>query len=93
LLTALLRAKRIPARLALGIKYSPGQLPRLGYHAWTLAYVDDQWVQLDPSEGGVAAADRLILSTTGLASGNAVQDLVPLLETMRAIKVEVAGQS
>jgi transglutaminase-like putative cysteine protease len=93
LLSALLRAKQIPARLALGVKYFPGQSPRLGYHAWTLAYVDDQWIQLDPSEGGTAAADRLILSTTGLESGNAVQDLVPLLETMRAIKVEVAGQS
>jgi hypothetical protein len=93
LLSALLRAKQIPARLALGVKYSPGPSPRLGYHAWTLAYVDDQWIQLDPSEGGIAAADRLILSTTGLASGNVVQDLVPLLETMRAIKVQVAGQS
>ena len=93
LLTASLRAKQIPARLALGLKYSPGQSPRLVYHAWTLAYVDDQWIPLDPSEGGIAAADRLILSTTDLSSGNAAQDLVPLLETMRAIKVEVAGKS
>ena len=93
LLTALLRKRNIPARIVLGLKYLPGSPGRLVYHPWTIAYVDQTWMHLDPSEGGLAAADRLVLSTSDLSSGDEFEAIVPLLETMRMIQVEIAGQN
>jgi transglutaminase-like putative cysteine protease len=43
LLTALLRASGIPARLSIGLVYTRG---KFFYHAWTEAYVG-QWVSMD----------------------------------------------
>ena len=93
LLTALLRGRKIPARIVLGLKYVPGTPARLVYHPWTIAYVDEAWIHLDPSEGGLAAADRLVFSTSDLASEDEFEAIKPLLETMRTIQVEIAGQN
>ena len=43
LLTALLRASGIPAKLSIGLTYSRGQF---FYHAWTEAYVGE-WISVD----------------------------------------------
>lgn len=43
LLTALLRASGIPAKLSIGLTYSRGQF---FYHAWTEAYVGE-WISMD----------------------------------------------
>ena len=43
LLTALLRASGIPARLAIGLVYTRGKFL---YHAWNEAYIDD-WISMD----------------------------------------------
>ena len=93
MLTALLRGRQIPARIVLGLKYLPGTPARLVYHPWAIAYVDGSWLHLDPSEGGLAAPDRLVFSTSDLASGDEFDAIVPLLETMRTIQVEIAGQN
>ncbi|MFN3535055.1 MAG: transglutaminase-like domain-containing protein [Desulfatiglandales bacterium] len=45
LLTALLRANRIPARVVGGLTFQEG---RFFYHAWTEAYLG-QWVSMDPT--------------------------------------------
>jgi hypothetical protein len=45
LLTALLRASGIPARLSIGLVYTRG---KFFYHAWTEAYVGE-WVSMDPT--------------------------------------------
>ena len=71
LLAALLRASKIPARVAVGLKFAPEQdsprLPqRMISHVWTLAYIDDQWIHLDATEGGLAAADRLMFASSSL---------------------------
>jgi transglutaminase-like putative cysteine protease len=92
-LAALLRARKIPSRLAIGVKYLPGDPNRMVYHAWTLAHVDGDWLQLDVDEGGPAAADRLIFSTTDLSGGKEYDAMLPFLEAIRRIRIEIVGQS
>jgi hypothetical protein len=62
LLTALLRASGIPAKLSIGLTYSQGQF---FYHAWTEAYVGE-WISMD------ATLDQLPVDATHikLVEGN-----------------------
>ena len=89
LLAALLRAREIPSRVVFGLKWSPGNPNRMAYHAWTIAHVDDQWLHLDATEGGVAAADRIAFATSNLNGGNECQGLIPFLDAIGKIKLEV----
>jgi transglutaminase-like putative cysteine protease len=89
LLAALLRARKIPSQLAIGIKFSPGEPNRMTYHAWTLAHVGGDWLHLDATDGSVAAADRVALLTTNLSGGNEYKALIPLLDVIGRIEVEV----
>lgn len=54
LLACMLRVQGIPTQLAIGDLVSQGQ-----YHAWNLAYVDGQWILLDPtfSKANYTASD------------------------------------
>ncbi|MFH0843910.1 MAG: transglutaminase-like domain-containing protein [Pseudomonadota bacterium] len=45
LLTAFLRALKIPARLSIGLVYTRG---KFFYHAWTEAYIGE-WISMDPT--------------------------------------------
>lgn len=92
-LAALLRSSGIPARIALGLKYSQGSPNRLIFHSWTLAHVDGAWVHLDPSEGGLAAADRVVFSMSDLSVGDEYAMLSSLLDTLRAIKIKVSAMN
>ncbi len=57
LLAALLRARGIPSRVAIGIVYVPGQA-KMGGHMWTEALFGDEWIPLDATlgRGGIGAA-------------------------------------
>jgi transglutaminase-like putative cysteine protease len=92
-LVALLRERKIPARLAIGLKYVPGSNGRLTYHAWVIAYVDSDWIHLDPSEGGTASADRLVFATTDLGGDSEHEAFQKLLNLMTAIDVRIVGQN
>ncbi len=59
------------------------------YHAWTMAYAEGGWIHLDAAEGRLAAADRLIFATTDLAGGNEYDALVPLLDLLGRIEIQV----
>jgi transglutaminase-like putative cysteine protease len=89
LLAALLRARRIPSRLAIGIKYAPAERGRMVYHVWTLAYVEGDWLHLDATEGGIAAADRLTLSTTNLSGGNEYDAMLPFLDVIGRMEIKI----
>jgi transglutaminase superfamily protein len=68
LLTSLLRAANIPARLDMGLVYSGGIF---GGHAWVEARIDGRWVPLDaalPSDGPADAA-RIALARGALDRG------------------------
>ena len=88
-LTAMLRAKKIPARVALGVRYQSGTPARMVFHPWTLAYIDDQWLALDVESGGVPPPDRLTLSTAAFGGANEYQAFVPLLESISRIEIKV----
>jgi hypothetical protein len=57
LLVALLRARGIPSKVAVGLVYVPGQ-GKMGGHMWTEALLGGEWVPLDATlgRGGIGAA-------------------------------------
>lgn len=69
LLAALLRAERIPARVAFGLIYVDhfaGARDIFGYHLWTQAWLDDRWVDLDATLAQPFDAAHLTLGTSSL---------------------------
>lgn len=81
LLAALLRSQNIPARIAVGLLYVPTvDGPRMVFHMWTLAWVDNAWLPLDATRPtGLASADRIILGTDHLSGGNEFELLANLV--------------
>ena len=99
LLAALLRSKKVPARVALGLRYRDGEPATMQFHAWTLAWYDDHWNPLDATLGFAAPADRIMLATLDLADAAEVDghdqilDVVQRLGGMRikVLKVQPAS--
>jgi hypothetical protein len=91
LLAAMLRARGIPSRVAIGLVYVPAEpKPRMAYHMWTIAYINDQWLHFDATlPGGYAPADRITLTTNSLDSGNEYESLAPVLGTIGQYNIEV----
>ena len=91
LLTGLLRAKQIPARIAIGIQYQddPSRPDYDWMHdcIWVLFYAEDHWVHLDPQTGRVAPPDRIVFTTTTLAGNQQDKVYVPFLNTVTRIKL------
>ena len=69
LLTAVCRARKIPARVAMGLVYMPSA-QAFGYHMWTEVWIADRWIGLDATlkEGGVAAG-HIKIADTPLSNG------------------------
>ena len=88
-LTALLRAKGIPARIAVGLKYSSKPPERMVYHAWVIAHVDGDWIHLDPGGIDEAPADRLMLATSTLGGGNEYDAFVPFLNAVSRMQLSI----
>jgi hypothetical protein len=91
LLTALCRARGIPARLAAGIVQTEDRLgPCMNYHLWTLVWDGDSWRALDAAFGNRnIGADRIELLTTDLADGDSFACMAPILLTIGQLKVEI----
>jgi hypothetical protein len=89
LLAAFLRARELPARLAVGLVYQSDDQPRMSLHVWNLAYVDGQWISLDAISGTAAPADRIILTTTDLSDGQETAALRPVMEALGRIEIVV----
>jgi transglutaminase-like putative cysteine protease len=68
LLAALLRARGIPARVAIGLVYVEAA-QAFGYHMWTESWADDRWLPLDATMGVAAGATHIKVATTSLAAG------------------------
>ncbi len=82
LLTALLRATGIPARVVVGLVHSGGDGQFL-YHAWTEAYLEDlgMWLALDSAVYGprVDATHLAMARTTASDEGTLLEMALPLL--------------
>ncbi len=88
-LAAMLRARQIPSRVAIGLRYAGGSPERMVYHMWTLAYVDDQWIQLDATSGGLAPADRIMFATSNLSGGDEYNAFIPFLNAASRIEIQI----
>jgi transglutaminase-like putative cysteine protease len=88
-LAALARARKIPARVAMGLVYMP-QSQALGYHMWTELYVGGRWIGLDGTlaKGGIAGG-HLQLTHSSLAGGAAYNSFLPVMQVVGQLKVEV----
>ena len=93
LLSALLRAEGIPARVASGLLYVErfvGQRNIFGFHLWSQAWLDGRWVDLDAMTPKPFDATHIALGTSAL---NDQEDFVEastsLTPLMGALVVEV----
>jgi hypothetical protein len=91
LLAAMLRSRGIPARVAVGLVYVPSQdQPRMAFHMWTIAHIENRWVHLDATlTGGYAAADRITLGTYHLADGNEYECVAPVVAAIGRYDVQI----
>jgi transglutaminase-like putative cysteine protease len=91
LLAAMLRAGRIPSRIAVGLVYIESR-SSFGGHMWTEAYLGGQWFPLDATLGrGGIAAGHIKLSESSFADAAAapVTAFLPLLKILGKMKIEV----
>jgi Transglutaminase-like superfamily len=102
LLTALLRAKGIPARTVTGLLYVDeflGQEGVFGYHMWSQAWLDGgendgmtggRWVDLDavlPGQDFDAA--HITLTVSSMADGQMVNDMIEMLPMFGRLDIQV----
>jgi len=88
LLAALCRANKIPARVAIGLVYSPPE--GFFYHMWTDVWIKDRWIPLDAivGQGGLSAA-YLKITATSLKGASAFSSFLPVAQVMGRLKVKV----
>jgi hypothetical protein len=98
LLCALLRAHKIPARVATGLIYADqfaGSQNIFGYHMWAQALltIDGKptWVDLDATLPPSVPYDatHITLGTNDLADGDGMQSMISLATMMGRLKIEV----
>jgi hypothetical protein len=89
LLAALARASGIPARVAMGLVYSPSD-QAFAYHMWTEVLLDRCWVPLDATLGeGRVSADHLKLADSALADDTGLTSFYSVAEVLLQLKIEV----
>ncbi len=84
LLAALLRARKIPARVAAGLVYAE-KLKAFGGHMWTEAYLNGRWTPLDAtlaSGHGDAIHIKTSDATLGDESSLPVEQMLPLIHLL-----------
>lgn len=89
LLAALLRARKIPARIASGLVYVDSvQGPTMGYHMWTEAYIGNRWIPLDAvmGKGGIGPGHIKVMDTS-LSDQNPYVALLPVLQVLGDLKI------
>ena len=91
LLAAMLRAKNIPSRIAVGLVYVESA-ESFGGHMWTEAYLNGAWIPLDATlgRGGIGAA-HIKLAESSLADDAPVMvtAFMPMMEVLGKVKIEV----
>ena len=89
LLAALCRARKIPARVAIGlVYYAPDEA--FAYHMWTEAWIKDRWIPIDATLGqrGIGAA-HIKFSHSSMHGANALGELLPVIQAIGRLELEV----
>ncbi|MEM8930839.1 MAG: transglutaminase domain-containing protein, partial [Acidobacteriota bacterium] len=95
LLTALLRADGVPARIATGLIYVDafaGKRDLFAYHMWSQAYLGGRWVDLDATLDGATSFDaaHLTLGTSALDDdGSALIEMAGAAPWIGQLRLEV----
>lgn len=95
LLAAMLRARNIPSRIAVGLVYIE-PLAAFGGHMWTEALLGDRWVPLDATlgQGGTGAAHiKLADSSFADNAPSPMTTFLPLLHVLGKIELTVVETS
>jgi hypothetical protein len=90
LLAALLRAKKIPSRIAAGLVYVES-LQSFGGHMWTEAYLAGEWIPLDATlgKGGVGPAHlKMADSAMDEDAPLPVSTFLPAYQALGKLKIE-----
>lgn len=89
LLAAVCRAKKIPARVAVGLVYVPAK-QAFAYHMWTEVWAADQWRSLDATLGkGGIGAGHLKLADSNLADTGALAAFLPVVKVLNQLELEL----
>ncbi len=91
LLAAMLRAAKVPSRVAVGLVYVD-ELKAFAGHMWTEAFLDGHWVPLDATLGqGGTGPDRLKLAVSSLdeAAPSPVKGFLSLADVLGKIEISV----
>lgn len=93
LLTALLRVRKIPARVAVGLVYAD-ELKALVGHAWTEAWLNGRWVPLDATlaQGGIGCG-HLKLMNSSLEDGDVslVAGSIAVWHLVNSVDIQLLG--
>ncbi|MGY8767346.1 MAG: transglutaminase-like domain-containing protein [Pirellulales bacterium] len=90
LLTALLRARKIPARTAMGLVYFEFPTSKgFAYHMWTEAWVNDRWFPLDATMGrGGIGPGHIKVGDSNLAGAGAFAAFLPVSQVIGQVKIK-----
>ncbi|MDZ4848752.1 MAG: transglutaminase-like domain-containing protein [Pirellulaceae bacterium] len=92
LLAALVRASKVPSRVAIGLKYNGSKdAPALVLHMWTEVYLVDHWISIDASqEEANTNATYLKFVDTPMANQNPYGDLLTVLRLIDECEVAIS---
>jgi hypothetical protein len=89
LLAAICRARGLPARLAIGLVYSPADRG-FAFHMWNEVYIRGRWYPLDATLGqGRISATHIKLADTNLAGHSPLSALLPVGQLLGDVELEV----
>lgn len=92
LLCALLRARGIPARAAIGLVYVD-RSAAMGYHLWTEAFIAGRWIPLDATVGrGGTSAAYLKLADSNLHGVDSYAAFLPVFPLLGKLQIEVSSR-
>lgn len=92
LLTAALRSVGIPSRIALGLVYAESfgdHADIFGWHMWSQALVNGEWVDLDATARGEFHPGHLLIATTAMPDDQLGPEFVDAFTLMGALSIEV----
>ena len=81
LLTALLRNRGIPAKVAYGIQANESK-QSAGYYMWVEAWVGERWLSIDAMTGRAVGLNCLKMKDSSLPGDNAYPLINPILEIL-----------
>ena len=89
LLAGLARARGVPARVAIGLVYSPATQSFV-YHMWDEIWTGQRWMPLDSTlgHGGIGAA-HLKLTDSNLAGAAAYSCFLSVAQVIGQLKIEI----